>query len=590
MRRALVQWLEAHGLPGWLAPGYFLMVALASLLGAAISLRLARRDGADERLEARALLGAYLGALAGGYVIEGLRALPTALANGSVEPLTHIGRAAYGGFLGGALGAFLVLWQSRASVWPFLDRAVPLLGLCYGFVRTGCFLAGCDYGRITSGALGVRVPAGSPAALEHASLGWVPRGAPSLPVHPTQLYEAAVGIVACLIAMRFVLRGPRDGRAFATWTAVYAVGRFFVEFLRGDGSRGVYAGLGSAQWVSIVLLAVIALACLRAWRARIAAPALASLAAALLVTGSADAQPAPAPPAPAPTNAAPASPPQPPPQQPPQAQPQPPPQAQPQPQPQQQPPQQGAYPYPYPYPPPQGAQPYPYPYPYPPPQGAQPYPYPYPPPPQGAQPYPYPYPYPPPPPGAAPYPYPYPYPPPPQAKDDVTKEEEAKEKLGPDRQAIVNERRIGITAGFAGFLTPGRFAVESGPTFDLEGAARFKVGKRERFEVGLQLRFTTTPDANQYGIGVPLRFVAGLGRSVEMDVTAVPGYTHVSFASPYYGGANAFSLRASGGMAFPIGTRVTLGFTPLGLMLLGSSSVRLVIAYEPRLWLGVGFL
>jgi hypothetical protein len=99
------------------------LVALASILGAAASLRLARCDGADERLEAHALLAYYIGALTGGYVLEGLRALPEPLVNGSLEPSTHAGRAAYGGFLGGAVGASLVLRKGGAKILPFLDRA-----------------------------------------------------------------------------------------------------------------------------------------------------------------------------------------------------------------------------------------------------------------------------------------------------------------------------------------------------------------------------------------------------------------------------------------------------------------------------------
>ncbi|KYF92851.1 hypothetical protein BE17_41205, partial [Sorangium cellulosum] len=254
MSGAVMLWLERHGLPPWLSPTYAVMVAVAGLLGAMAFFWLVRRDQGDVAVEGRALLSGYVAALLGGYVFEALRAAPEALARGSWGPVLHAGRAAYGGLLAGVVVAGLVLLHHRAPVRPFLDRLVPGLGITYACVRTGCFLAGCDYGRVTAGALGVRFPAGSPAAMDHAAAGWVPLGAPSLPVHPTQLYEAALGALASAIAAVWLVRGHRDGRAFGTWLALYAAGRFVIELVRGDAGRGVYGWLSTAQLVSLALM------------------------------------------------------------------------------------------------------------------------------------------------------------------------------------------------------------------------------------------------------------------------------------------------------------------------------------------------
>jgi prolipoprotein diacylglyceryltransferase len=138
-------------------------------------------------------------------------------------------------------------------------------GLVFAAVRTGCFLAGCDYGRPTAGPLGVRFPPGSSAAIDHAARGYVPDGAESLPVHPTQLYEAGIGLVAAAVAAIVLARRARSGAAFRAWLAVYAAGRFTIELLRGDADRGLYLGLSTAQWVSVsVLVALVA-----SWRARV---------------------------------------------------------------------------------------------------------------------------------------------------------------------------------------------------------------------------------------------------------------------------------------------------------------------------------
>src|SRR5262245_15419289 len=99
MRPLVSAWLRHHGLPGWLAPTYFTLVVGCSLIALIVALRLAQRDGEDLRHEARSLALAYLGALLGGYAFEVLRALPAAIAQGSLTPCVNVGRAAYGGLL-----------------------------------------------------------------------------------------------------------------------------------------------------------------------------------------------------------------------------------------------------------------------------------------------------------------------------------------------------------------------------------------------------------------------------------------------------------------------------------------------------------
>jgi prolipoprotein diacylglyceryltransferase len=287
VRPALVLWLIRHGLPGWLAPDYAVLVGVAGIVGARLFLALGRRDRADVAVEARALALGYAAALFGGYVFEGLRALPEAVASGSWDPVLLAGRAAYGGLLAGVAAPAIYLRVKRRPIAPFLDRLTPLLGATFLFVRTGCFLAGCDYGLPTAGPLGVRFPAGSPAAIDHADLGWVRAGAASLPVYPTQLFEAALGVVASVVAWRWLRGGVRDGSAFRAWIVAYAIGRFSLELLRGDGSRGVYLGLSTAQIVSIAIAAAAIASASRSRRRVVAAVAAAGLVAATVRDASA---------------------------------------------------------------------------------------------------------------------------------------------------------------------------------------------------------------------------------------------------------------------------------------------------------------
>ena len=63
MRPLLIAWLARHGLPGWLAPDYFQLASIATLVGSALALHLAARDGASRRHTAYAIAAAYVGAL-----------------------------------------------------------------------------------------------------------------------------------------------------------------------------------------------------------------------------------------------------------------------------------------------------------------------------------------------------------------------------------------------------------------------------------------------------------------------------------------------------------------------------------------------
>jgi phosphatidylglycerol:prolipoprotein diacylglycerol transferase len=131
------------------------------------------------------------------------------------------------------------------------------MGLFFG--RIGCFLGGCCYGLVTDHPVGLSFPAWSPASEGQFREGLLSHpNQPSLPVHPTQLYEA----VGCLsIALVLSVWGPRhkrfDGQVGLLFLVLYAALRFLLEFLRAD-DRGLYLGVSTSQWVSIVIVLAVA--------------------------------------------------------------------------------------------------------------------------------------------------------------------------------------------------------------------------------------------------------------------------------------------------------------------------------------------
>ena len=171
MRPLLVAWLARHGLPGLGGAGVFpaRLAGDAGRLGAGAASggtrrRLAPAHGVRHRLRLRRGTGRRLP----------VRGDPRG-AGGHRRPLLapdeHPGRAAYGGLLFAIAAAALYLQRAREPLAPFFDRVAIGAGLTFALVRTGCFLAGCDYGLPTAHAWGVRFPPGSLAALDHARAG-----------------------------------------------------------------------------------------------------------------------------------------------------------------------------------------------------------------------------------------------------------------------------------------------------------------------------------------------------------------------------------------------------------------------------------
>lgn len=146
---------------------------------------------------------------------------------------------------------------------------------------------------------------------------------------------------------------------------------------------------------------------------------------------------------------------------------------------------------------------------------------------------------------------------------------------------------MAISLALSGYFVPSRFTVSDGLSLDLDAVARLPTSDTHRFEVGVELRSVFTADVNQLAAGVPLRFMWGVSSHLEMSVGITPGYYRIIFDSPYFESVGAFGGRFAWGMQFPIAASVFLGFSPASFLVLGSSDVDVLFAYEPGLWIGV---
>lgn len=246
-------------------PTFGLMVAAAMLIAFAVLRVDLRRWGLAIEPETLVGLPATLG-IVGAKVYHVLESPRDLMAHPS-ELFSQFGFAWFGGLIAGiATFAFL----ARRYGIPFLtlcDVASPAAALGYGIGRIGCFLSGDgDYGTPTSLPWGMSFPHGLVPTTQR--------------VHPTPLYEFAVGVIMFLILRHLGVKwfsgranhqagatdgrptlgaAPKSGSLFALFLILSGVSRFLVEFIRINPK--VFLGLTNAQTASLacILLGILLL-------------------------------------------------------------------------------------------------------------------------------------------------------------------------------------------------------------------------------------------------------------------------------------------------------------------------------------------
>jgi len=241
-------------------PTYGAMLVLAILAAIWTILRLGKREGLDTGqlldFSTWLLLVALLGAKVLMVVADWdyYRQYPGEIFSRSTF---LAGGAFYGGFIAAFLFAVWYILHHRLPFWKVVDVYAPAIALAHSVGRIGCFAAGCDYGRPTASAWGVVFT--DPYSHEVSG---VPLG---VPLYPTQPIMSLTSLAIFAVLMWRYSKKTRDGEIFVLYLGLYAVTRFFTEFLRGDEDRGyvLHHLLSTSQFISIlVLAAAVVMACM----------------------------------------------------------------------------------------------------------------------------------------------------------------------------------------------------------------------------------------------------------------------------------------------------------------------------------------
>lgn len=149
------------------------------------------------------------------------------------------GWVVYGGIIGGIVGALIYCKVCKLNALKYIDNAFPSVAFGQAFGRIGCFLAGCCYGRECAG----------PLSVTFKNSHFAPN---NIPLIPTQLIMSAADfILAFGLIFLYDKKFKKPGQTTAFYLIFYSMGRFLIEYLRGDLDRGNVGIFSTSQFIAI---------------------------------------------------------------------------------------------------------------------------------------------------------------------------------------------------------------------------------------------------------------------------------------------------------------------------------------------------
>ena len=190
------------------------------------------------------VLAALVGGIIGSRIIYVLLNLHSFTGISDMFDLWAGGLSFHGGVAGGFLGVYLCCRWRGYNFLRIADLFGPGVALGYASARIGCFLNGCCHGTPTDLSWAVTFPSTGACTT------------PGIPVHPTQLYAAALSLIIFAILIWLRPHMKRPGHLLVTYLMLYSVMRFGLEFTRaGATARYLTEGffMTEAQLASAII-------------------------------------------------------------------------------------------------------------------------------------------------------------------------------------------------------------------------------------------------------------------------------------------------------------------------------------------------
>jgi phosphatidylglycerol:prolipoprotein diacylglycerol transferase len=221
--------------------GYGLMIAIGIIAAYLTVEYRARKLKLDPEQIFSLSIWAVVGGIIGSKVLYYLTILNVVISHPEILLSFSDGFVVYGGIIGGVAGGYLYCRKAKLRFLKYFDLVIPSVALAQGFGRIGCFLAGCCYGRETGSVFGI---------VFHESA-FAPN---NISLIPTQLISSALDFLNFFALIIIARKAKADGQVAAFYMIFYSIGRFMLEYYRGDLDRGNVGSFSTSQFISIFIL------------------------------------------------------------------------------------------------------------------------------------------------------------------------------------------------------------------------------------------------------------------------------------------------------------------------------------------------
>lgn len=227
--------------------GYGLMIGIGIILAYV----LAEYNAGKKKMDKDSVYSLAIWALISGYIGSKILYIITVLPEFFKNRETFImiikdissGWVVYGGILGGILGIFLMCKVKKYNFWQYIDLIAPPVALAQGFGRIGCLLAGCCYG----------IQSNSIFSIMFTNSAFAPN---NIPLLPTQIISSGLDFINAIVLLILDKKKKNEGQLFGFYLVFYSIGRFGLEFIRGDLERGSVGFLSTSQFIALFTLII----------------------------------------------------------------------------------------------------------------------------------------------------------------------------------------------------------------------------------------------------------------------------------------------------------------------------------------------
>ena len=172
------------------------------------------------------------------YVLENIKQMNVINALGNIFG----GRIFYGGLVGTLVVGCIVIKKDNSYI-KYLDIIAVGIPLFHFFAKIGCFFAGCCYG-------------------VQSKIGFIYYNSKLTEANdvmrfPVQLLESFFCIILFFYLNFLLINNKFKNKLLYLYLLLYSAGRFFIEYLRGDASRGIWFYLSTSQIISILIILLI---------------------------------------------------------------------------------------------------------------------------------------------------------------------------------------------------------------------------------------------------------------------------------------------------------------------------------------------